>query len=55
MGSESIEQETGIQAAKAGGFLAAGMEDAKMYAGTDFPLESFKELLLLCTESNLET
>lgn len=39
----------GVQAAKAGGFLAAGIGDAAHYAGTDFPLKTFKSLLSICS------
>lgn len=38
----------GIQAAKAGGFLAVGIGDAHCAAGTDYPITSLRELVPLC-------
>jgi len=35
----------GIDAAKSGGMLAAGIGDAKSYEKTDYPLETFSDLL----------
>ena len=35
----------GIDAAKAGGMFAAGLLDAKKYEKTDYPLETFSDLL----------
>jgi len=39
----------GIQAAKAGGFPAAGIGDAAHAPGTDFPISTLKELVPICT------
>ena len=38
----------GVQAAKAGGFLAAGIGDAAKCTETDFPIDSFKALVQIC-------
>lgn len=39
----------GIQAAKAGGFLAAGLGDAAQVFETDFPISALKDLCLICS------
>lgn len=38
----------GIQAAKAGGFLSAGIGDAADCSETDFPISSFRALIPIC-------
>lgn len=39
----------GIQAAKAGGFLAAGLGDAAQVFETDFPISDLNDLCLICS------
>lgn len=39
----------GIQAAKAGGFLAAGLGDAAQVFETDFPISALNDLCLICS------
>lgn len=39
----------GIQAAKAGGFLAAGLGDAAKEQKTDFPISALSDLCLICS------
>lgn len=38
----------GIDAAKAGGMTAAGLGDAAHYGRTDYPLQTFSDLLAIC-------
>ncbi len=40
----------GIRAAKAGGFLAAGLGDAAQVFGTDFSIETLAELIPICIQ-----
>lgn len=42
------DAHAGIQAAKAGGFLAVGIGDAAAAAGTDYPISALGELVPLC-------
>ncbi|MBR1623011.1 MAG: beta-phosphoglucomutase [Pseudobutyrivibrio sp.] len=42
------DAKAGIDAAKAGGFKAAGLGEASQYDKTDYPIDSFKKLLGIC-------
>lgn len=46
------DAHAGIQAAKAGGFLAVGIGDAAAAAGTDYPISGLSELVPLCKKLN---
>lgn len=43
------DAEAGIRAAHAGGFKSAGLSEAGRYILTDYPLDSIKDLLKICS------
>jgi len=46
------DAKAGIDAAKAGGFIAIGIGDAANYGKTDYPINSFKEILEVIKKLN---